>query len=237
MTLEQIKELIILLSGENGLKVDYSPEDFEDMLHNSQLRHFKVKLGLPEEYQPGMPLPRQAFELNQRMTEDMRHFKVIKGWNFSQPLDVDTVTGSLDYPSGYYIISTMSWFYAPNSNEVYERDIIPKSDLEFNKAITSFVEEPDNMFPICNMQADFIRISPKNIDTVNMVYLRLPKRPIYKVIDNGDHYQYDAENSQELEWDEMNQIDIVVLLLADLGIPLVNQAVLEYAQTIKKEGR
>lgn len=237
MNLEQIKELIILLAGDKGVKLNYGPEDFEDILHNSQLRHFKVKMGLPEEYQPGIPLPKQAFEINQRLTEDTRHFKVVRGWNISEPLEVDEDKGVIDYPEDYYIVSAMSYFHAVSSSEVYERSIEPLSDLEFNMANTSLVEKPDYMFPTCNMQKDMIRVMPKDIGPVNMVYVRLPKRPVYKVIDNGDFFQYDPDNSVELEWDELNQIDIVIKVLADLGISMQSQAVLEYAQTIKKEGK
>lgn len=236
MKLDEIRNLLVLIADEKGQEFNLQPEDYNDLLHLAQLKHFKIKLGLPEEYRPGMPLPAQAFEITERITEDLRPFKVIRGWHFTNPLEPDEAKGIVEYPEDYYIVSEMSYFYTEN-DETLERNIDPLSDLEFNKARTSMVKKPDYMFPVCNMQADFIRLSPNLNQPINMVYLKLPKKPFYKVIDNDGFYEYDPDNSVELEWDEMNVIDIMVLMLGDIGISLKKQAVMEYAQNLKERGK
>lgn len=235
MTLEQIRDLIVLISGEKGHEVSYGPEEFCDVLHLAQLKYFKTKIGLPEDYSPGMPLPPQAYELTQRLTEDIRPFKVSKGWLLSSPLYLDSTKGTLAYPSDYYIISALSYFYAHSSGSL-EREIKVLSDLEYSKCTTSILEKPDKFFPVCNMQADFIRFSPILTEAINFSYLRLPVKPFWKVIDNDGFYEYDDENSVNLEWDSMAIIDIIVLFLSEIGIALNNQNVVQYAQNVKKEG-
>lgn len=236
MKLNEIRDLLVLIADEKGQEFNLQPEDYNDLLHLAQLKHFKTKLGLPEEYRPGMPLPAQAYEITERMTEDLRPFKVVRGWNLANPIDPDPVKGTLDYPEDYYYPSEMSYFYA-DGNETLERNIEPLSDLEFNKARTSLIKKADLLFPVCNMQADFIRLFPKLDQPVNMVYLKLPKKPYFKVIDNDGYYEYDPDNSIELEWDEMNIIDIMVIVLGDIGISLKKEIVLQYAQNLKERGK
>ena len=234
MTLEQIRDLLILISGEEGQDFVYGPEDFCDILHLAQLKHFKRKLGLPEEYSPGMPLPAQAFEITQRITEDIRHFKVLRGWHFNNPLSL-TTEGTLAYPSDYYIVSTLSYYY-PVNDDYIEREIDILSDMEYQKTNTSVLKKADKMFPICNMQASYIRFSPKLTEPINMGYLRLPVKPFWKVIDNDGFLEYDNDNSVNLEWDDMNIIDIMVIVLGDMGISLNNQNIVQYSENLKAKG-
>jgi hypothetical protein len=233
MNLEQIRDLLVLISGENGQQFNYSPEDYCDLLHLAQLKHFKRKLGLPEEYQPGMPAPRQAYEITQKITEDIRHFKVMKGWGVSTPLFL--TNGVLSYPVDYFYPSSLSYNY-PIGEEFLERNIDILSDKEYADITTSVLKKPDAFFPVCNMQATFIRFAPKLTSGINIAYLRLPIKPFWKVIDNDGFYEYDHSNSVNLEWDDINIIDIIVIMLGDLGIPLNSQNIVQYSQNLKEKG-
>ena len=211
-----------------------TPEMFSDMLNAASLKHFKRKLGLPEEYRPGMPLPSQAFEITKKITADMRHFKVVAGWDYAPPITVDS-EGKAKYPDDYYIAAAVSYNLLKGS-EIYERKVEILSDLEFLNATTSFTEKPDEFFPVCNMQAGFIRFAPKNLLRVNMVYLRLPKKPIYKTKQEDGYTQYDDKNSVNLEWDDINKLDILILMLQDMGVSISRKDIYEYANQIKERG-
>jgi len=234
MNLEQIRDIIVLISGEKGHDFSYGPEDFCDQLHLAQLKYFKLKIGLPEEYVPGMPLPRQAYEITNRLTEDIRPFKVSKGWLLGNPYHMDS-SGKMDLPEDYYMSSALTYTYA-HDGEYLERKIDILSDLEYTDQTTSVIKKPDKFFPVCNLQADFIRFSPILTEAINFSYLRLPVKPYWFVIDNDGIYDYDDENSVNLEWGDMSIIDIIVLFLSDVGINLKNSDVLMYADKVKKEG-
>jgi hypothetical protein len=234
MNLEQIRDLLILISGEKGHTFVYGPEDFVDLLHLAQLKHFKRKLGLPEQYSPGMPLPSQAFEINQRITEDMKQFKVIRGWHFNNPFHL-TTEGTLAYPDEYYYPTSISYFY-PIQDDYLERDIAILSDKEYQDTNTSVLKKSDKMFPICNCQSDFIRFSPKLKESINMSYLKLPAKPFWKAIDNDGFLEFDEANSVNLEWDDMNIIDILVIVLGDMGISLNSQNIVQYSENLKTKG-
>ena len=234
MNLEQIRRLAILIVGDVGEKISLTPTQFSDMLHLASLRHFKRKLGLPEEYKPGMPLPTQAYEITSRITEDLRRFKVVAGYDTSTPIVVSK-TGKAEYPQDYYIISTITYQYNDDKNRL-TRKVEVLSDLEYQERVSSLNETPDALFPVCNMQSDYIQFAPRNIGAVSMVYLRTPKPPVYFVNTNKGYYEYDDVNSVQLEWDEMNQIDIMVLFLSDLGVKLGKADVFNYANQIKERG-
>jgi len=235
MTLEQIRDLIILISSEKGNDVNYGPEEFCDLIHLAQLRHYKRKLGLPEEYSPGVPLPRQAFEINQRITEDMRRFKVINGYGITEPKFVNK--GVLAIPKDYFIVTGLSYnYYLKNFNEILPRKIEILSDLEYNDRVTSLVKRPTNMFPVATVSGSKILIYPDKISHVDFTYLRLPKKPVWKVIDNDGFYEYDAVNSVNVEWNDLNIIDIVSIMLSDIGIKTKQQDVLQYAEKLKEKG-
>ena len=233
MDLGQIHDLITLIADDKSMPDIFVNEDFDDALHFAQLKYFKQRLGLPEEYQPGAPIPRVAFEITQRITEDLRPFKVMKGWNNTTPLSV--VNGKLHYPDDYYIISSLT-YYLTSDNETYERKIEILSDQEFEEKTTSVLMNPGALFPVANMQADFIRFHPLKNDKVNMVYLRLPKKPHYAVKYFEDWSEYWPEYSTQLEWDNLATIDIIAIMLSEIGIIMKNQTILEYAEKVKERG-
>ena len=234
MNLEQVRKTIVLIAGEDGTKAFLGPNQFTTALQLASLKHFKIKLGLPEEYQPGMPYPSQAFEITQRITEDMRRFKVTSGWHLSAPLVVG-LNGVVVYPSDYYIASIASTFFDDGS-DLLERDLVILSDLEYQDRVTTVHTKPDFMFPICKMIAEGILVNPKEISHIHLGYLRLPTSPVYAVTTDNGYNEYDSSGSTELDWDDMNVMDIISLIMAGIGIKIQNTDVLEYANKVIQEG-
>jgi hypothetical protein len=249
MNLDELKRLMVIVSGDGGKNVSLSPEQFVDQLHLAQLKHYKRKIGLPEEYQPGMPLPRQAFELTEKITEDLRIFKVVKGWGVSEPLSVNSI-GVANYPDNYYIVSSMTYDLGVSSSsrssvppppegvsvEHFERPNDVLSDLEYQNRRTSVVEKPDKWFPVCNMQADKIFFSGISNVKVNMVYLRALLKPYYATTSEKGYLQYDHDHSRQMEWDDINLIDIMSIMLGDIGISTSNANLYQYAEKLKERG-
>ena len=233
MDLQQIHDIVTLIADDKSMPDIFVDEDFDDALHYAQLKYFKQRLGLPEEYQPGMPYPKIAFEITKRITEDLRPFKVIKGWGTTTPLQLNN--GHLEYPSDYYIASSITYSIT-KGEESFERRVDILSDQEYEEKTTSVLMKPGEMFPVANMQSAFIRFFPLKNEKINMVYLRMPKKPRYAVKYYEDWSEYWPEQSVQLEWDDMATIDIITIMLSELGIMLKNQLVLEYAEKVKERG-
>lgn len=233
MDLEQVRKTIVLIAGEDGTKAFLGPGPFTTALQLASLKQFKIKLGLPEEYKPGMPYPAQAFEITQRITEDMKRFKVVKGWHLSAPLVVGD-NGIVAYPSDYYIASAASVF--AQFDDLMERELSILSDLEYQKRRTTVHLKPDFVFPICKMIAEGIMVDPKEISHIHLTYLRLPTSPVYAFNTSKGYNEYDPVNSVELDWDDMNVMDIISLVLADIGIKISNENILQYANKVTQGG-
>lgn len=207
--------------------------EFSDQLHYAQLKYFKAKLGLPEQYSPGMPLPKQSFEITKRITEDLRQFKVMRGWGETTPIITDNM-GYAAYPKDYYYPSVMT--YTMRNGKNYEREIEFLSDAEFTKRTTSFSELPNIYFPVVNLQKDRMRFSPKTITFINFIYLRLPIKPYLSVTFDGGFAEYDEANSVELEWNDISVIDIISILLGGIGISIKSGEVINYSEKLKVQG-
>jgi len=110
------------------------------------------------------------------------------------------------------------------------------NDLQYNEAITKVAAKPDEWYPVCNLQSTFIRFSPILTGNVSIVYLRLPVKPVYAVKETDGYYEYDSVNSTELEWGDLQIIDILTILLGDLGLEMKSQDVINYSENLKAKG-
>lgn len=220
-----------LQNQRSNITLDY--KDYNELINVAQLKHFKRKIGLPEEYQPGMPLPRQSIEITQKIEDDLRIFKV--NYGDDQPV-VKVINGKLDIPDDYYIVSTLS---VPVKGG--ERNIEIVSDTQWNDRLDSKLIAPRKRYPICNFQHNFIRFSPPDIKYVKFIYYRYPKEAVYAVKRRSSYNaalfpEYDPDNSVELEWDDINIIDIIHILLTDLSIVVNKKDIANYANVKTQQG-
>jgi hypothetical protein len=238
MNLLQISNIVNFIIGDRLPDIpSLTPAKFCDLLHIAQLKHYKRKLGLPEEYQPGMPLPRQAFDITQKITEDLRRFKVIK----DGPSAIPVVGGRFNYPAGYYYPSSLVAFIEYPGEGTRSKVIEIVTDKRWDEMQGNWVDRPNDEYPIANSQATFIRVAPETIIRVGMVYLRQPSKPVYSVTisPNGVNQYNPAGSSWGIsgdDWDEVNQVDIMYVLLSDLGITMQRQDVFQIAEKHKQQG-
>jgi len=235
MNLHEISQTIALILGAyEPTQAPPTRQEFSLLLKVNNLKHFKQKTGLPEQYQPGMPLPAQVFEITQKMTQDLRRFKVFMGKKGTAPLMLDT-NGYADVPSDMYYPSSFTYQYFTSFKDRW-RTVDVLTDEEYDKRLGSAVEQPTKYWPVCNFQKDFIRFVPIDMQYINFNYIRYPVDPEYVMKLENNIPEYDAANSTELEWDETNQIDIMMLVLVDLGMFLKREDIIKYATQAKTQG-
>lgn len=232
MTLDLIRNIIYLVCREKNIKdLFISPEMFGTWLHQFSLAQFKTKLGLPEQYQPGMPLPAQAYEITERISADFAPFKVLMGKSQETlPLKFDD-RGYADKPANFYYPGYMMYNYKGVLRRV---DIL--SDLEWSNRLSDAVEIPTFRNPVANFQKNFIRILPTQIQFCEFEYLRLPKEPVFGYKKDHGWVEYDSSKSTELEWDELNLFDIITRFLVAYGVSINAQVIAQYADMVKTKG-
>lgn len=143
--------------------------------------------------------------------ESLRPFKVLRGENGVPPIHF--VNGHCDIPKDYQIPEKMYYYL---DEEQIEINILDDNQFEILK--TNALTKPTPEEPIANIQSNYIRLLPRSIKFVVFSYVRKPKEVKYVVSNALGYAKYDSVNSVQLEWDEYNQISIILIVLESLGI-------------------
>lgn len=232
MNNNDILRLTQFITGERLPGKALSQETFGLLLDAAQKKHYKRKIGLPESYQPGMPLPAESYDITQKLTEDTRKFKVSMGEE-TAPLILSN--GRVTLPADYYYCSTITYKWIRNTTVKY-RKVEVVNDQQWSERMSSSITIPTLKYPIANFQADYLRVYPRSIQYLDFIYLRLPKTPVLKYKTENGVKTYDTTNSVELEWDDINKLDILHILLGDMGIPLQKPELINYSELHKAKG-
>lgn len=232
MNNNDILRLVRYISGERAPGKALSQEMFSLLLDGAQTKHFKRKIGLPEAYQPGAPYPPQVYDITQKITEDLRRFKVSMG-DEEAPLMV--VNGRAELPANYYYCSSLLFKHIRNYTIRY-RNVEVVNDQQWNERVSSSIITNPLKYPIVNFQSGYLRVYPSQIQYLDFVYLRMPLSPVVKFKTENGVSVYDTERSVELEWDDINKIDILHIMLGDMGIQMSKPEVLQYSELHKGQG-
>ena len=204
----------------------FSPSEFDTVLNTQSLRLFKKKLGLPEEYQPNAPIPRQGVDLTSVNQRDLRPFLVTEV--------LALTSGAIDVSSKNiaHVLSA-----APNPQTGFECDELTSSEYynRSNNAITA----PTLYHPAFAWRSDTsLEFLPNTITSANIKYYKYPTTAVTVITANATTLlpEYDAGSSTELEWDDVNKIDIAYAILRDAGVNLERGDVLQYANNVVKTG-
>ena len=71
---------------------------------------------------------------------------------------------------------------------------------------------------------------------VDFTYIKFPTKPVFAYTITNGYVEYDSVNSVELEWDEVNQLDILYILLSDLGVVATKADVFQISEKVKTKG-
>lgn len=236
MNLGELIDLAGFIAKDKNPDFQLSPNEFNLLLKVNNIRHFKEKIGLPEQYQPGRPLPKQVPEITRKVATDLQPFKVYMGSGTganATPLPVED--GFAAIPDDYYYHLSMNYKWIKNG-VAHKRPVDEVDDLEWQQRHDNPLTKGTKRNPICNYQATEIRFQPEEIMYVEFTYYRLPNEPNLVMKYSSGYAEYDASNSTELEWDDVNQIDILHKVMSDLGFSMEKAEVVQYAEQHKAQG-
>ena len=240
-----------------------TPVEFTQILQVCNLKYFKKKVGVPEEYQPGMPLPRQQFEITQSNSDSLSPFKKFMGEYNTDPLYIDA-NGYAPLPSDYFYHSACSFIDAINNPDcsltLKNRIVEVLTDAQWDAVTSSVIRPPSRKYPVMNYQSGFIRFSPIDLGQVQFIFLRTPSLPYYDyyigvngehvyLLPNTSHILIPGEEgsagqlsgivvsqSVELEFNDTGKLDIAALILQHIGVNLREGSLLQYAEKVINSG-
>lgn len=194
-------------------------EQFDIELKAKSMRLFRKKLGFPESYLPGQPSP-IVLDATRLEQTDLRPFYVDK--------DFTSVAGEVTIPN---------WFYIEDFITASSRSAEIISRQEISNRLRDAQLKPTEKDVVAYLTASGLRVYPESIEKVHVWYIREPRQPMFTIKTGADlEPEYDEANSIEMEWDDMNKLEVAHMILADMGIVTNRNELVQYAEQLTKTG-
>jgi hypothetical protein len=209
-----------------------TPERFRDLIKVVNIDLFRNKYGLPEEYQPGRPVPNEYADVTLKNTDDLKVFKV--------PLvNTPVVNGILPYPANYAHRDTVSYNFTKTINgvaTVLPRPVDILKEAEFSAREGNYTKRSTTSNPIGVVRYNGIHIRPITITAVDFNYYRWPVDPVFNYTLGDGYITYNASTSTEFEWPVDEHLTLVSMMLQLIGVNLRESDIVQYSELKKKEG-
>jgi len=198
----------------------YSASEFNNACQVVAIELFNVKVGLPEEYKPGAPFPRQAYDVTQKITDDLAPFI-----NPNVPIARNN-NGYFPKPADYYAYSSLCYNYVVNSDNCndnptsIQRVIEMVTDGELRIRLENSIIPPDLRYPVARLTLAGFDIYPKQIKNVMLTYLKAPVPPVYGYDVINDEYVYNPNTSTQLDFPATLHTEFAMRVVRYLGINL-----------------
>lgn len=232
INVNDIKIFIDFIANKEQSGTAYSINQLNNAFQAANIDLFKLRYGLPEEYTPGVPLPRMSYEVTQKIKDDLRACKEVVD------LTIDS-DGFMQLPDDYVHVTNIEYLKIVNnpnctSPTIKEKQVQRLDDDKFTRRKGATIKAPTKDFPICNFRKDSIEFRPKDLGKVQFSYLRVPNKPVWAYTVTNGVEVYDSTNSVDFEWNEILFTDVAKLVLGYLSINLkdaeLKQAIDNYKQ-------
>lgn len=203
-----------------------SEGEFELELQAKSLRHFRSRLGLPEGYRTGAVT--QAVETTRLNQIDLAPFLVLE--TDGSPKAISVSDGKATISDAAYILD----FFTSTSRS---------SEIISYQEISSRLHDPQTQPTTKDLCAYVIdgglRVYPTTVTSIYVVYYRYPATPEFAIKTHSTtlEMEYDSANSTELEWGDGNKLDIMHMILNDMGINISRADVTQYATKLVETGK
>lgn len=211
----------IIRKNQNG---NLNPSDFNNIINVAQVSYLDYLLGEFQKYLPGRPLAAVEFGQNQDIRQRLTPF--IKT---PATLTINPVTGISPYPDDFQAADAMYYGQYNRRVKYIQQDRV---DSHLNSYIDLI-----NSNPVYLMIDQGLQFYPINLATARFSYIGTPATMFWN--STNDIYGrpiYNPVGSVQPQWYELDQLQIVIRALLQVGVNLQLNQVEQYAQMIKTTG-
>lgn len=208
-----------------------APDRFKQLCVVVNLDLFKVKMGLPEDYQLGAPISRQYLDATQRLTDETRFLKQRVA---AQPV----ASGIVAFPANYFRFDAMRYGYqrqVDGAAKVIWKPVEMMTEDEYSDRAGNSIKEPTVKNPVCLIRSDGIYVYPTAIPQVDFSYIRYPVDPVFDYVQETG-YITEGASPTEYEWPKHLHRDLTMMILGYIGINIREQQLEQYAEQHKAQG-
>lgn len=218
-----------------------SVDEFNQLVPVAVMEYLKLKIGLPESYQIGLPVSPQMWQVSQKISDDIRHLLVWMGGPDHMMLKMDKY-GVASVPTDYVYFSSC-YFNQSVKKDCDATAVIKPRAIEFlpdavwADRLSSTIKYPVEKYPVAKWHGDKIQFAPETMGYVNFTYLRKPVTPFLAVsVDDNNDYIYDPANSVQIEFPKICLPDISNLIFERMALQIQSQPYAQSAASRKDQG-
>ena len=230
MTLFEQWELINYIANKDYGGNVIEPDRFNQLCKVANLDLFKIKMGLPEDYQLGAPISRQYIDATQRLSDETRFLKT--------RVEAQTVTdGVFSIPADYFTIDAIRFGYQRTVDAVvttFPKSVEVLTEDEYSDRAGNYTKQPSQKNPVCVIRGEEIHVYPDTINEVDFTYIRYPEDPEFVYVQETGYITAGA--STEYEWPQHLHRDLTMIILNYIGINMREQQLEQYAEEHKMKG-
>lgn len=228
MTIDDMYNLIkfIIRKNQNG---NLRPNDFNNIINVAQVSYMDFLLGEFQKYTPGRPFAAVEFGQNQDIRQRLSPF-------IPPPvtLTIDS-NGNSPYPVGYLNSDAMTYGIYRKRVKYIQQD---RLDSHLNSYIDPIVINPIYLIQSEQVSAVGFQFYPTNLGTAYLSYIKRPADMFWNyTLDIYNRPIYNPVGSVQPQWQELDQLEIVVRALNQVGVNLQLRDVEQYSQQIKVAGQ
>jgi hypothetical protein len=231
----------------NKHRVYIKPALFEDALAFASRGLFDHYYGNTEEYRPGKPLPRVAYQVTTAVSDALHPFlrEVVWGRDPAAlaagtvPLGPGNQTavylelaidGRFALPDGW--VHPTSW----DTPEAVE-DVQVLDDNEVKTTLNSLIAPPDLQHPMLELVQGGVKLHGGS-EELRAKYLALPERATYVLSypDDGGEPVYDDDKSIDTQWPPARHNQLLTRMLAYPALGLRDNVVQQVARDMSERG-
>lgn len=236
--IDTVYELVKFITNKELSGNTMTIEQFNRLCEMVNIDILKERYGLPQQYQPGQPMPQMTYEATQKLMDDLRHLKVRTG------VDVPAISidqwGRAIIPSNYLHLSSARFNRVVNNdceNSTYKPTAIELlTDAQIADRTGNSVTMPTEKHPCMAIFNNYFQFYPISVKRVELTYLRLPLTPLYNSEIVNDEEIYVEVGSIHFEYPQDLLSTIVKKILSYVNVNLEKFEVVNYAEMKDKQG-
>ena len=231
MTLFEIYDLVRFIGNKDFDGNIVTPDKFNKLIKVVNIELFRNKYGIPEEYQPGRPVPLEYVDITLKNTDDLRKFRV-------SLLNTPVTAGVLPYPSNYAHRDVVSYNFVKNingSNVTLPREVEILRESQMAERLGNYTKRPTTQNPCGVIRLGGIYVYPTTITAVDFYYFRFPNDPEFSYTEADGYITYNTATSTEFEWGKDEHYTLTKMILSLVGINLREGDLVNYAETKLKQ--
>lgn len=244
MNINDFRNFILFVIKKSQSGGNPKPSEFNLAVERGYMQFIMSRYGNQEEYTPGRPVPRIAWQQTQKISDDLRFLltrRLIPVPNNGEMPIPDGTGNDLngDALDKYLHHSSLRFNFTDTVNgEIRSREvkIDVLTDAEFSNATESTIVNGTRRFPVCAYYDTFIQFEPKDLQKVIFTYLRIPVTPKWAFTLDAGRPVYDAGNSVDIEAPDQVINEIAFNVLAFMGLSIRDQFIFQASKQFVAEG-